>query len=77
MTHLGYIGGFKEEDFRHVAVPVRICLGSEDRLVTPEESVAASEQIPQGTFSLLEGVPHPLEKVDVELLSKEIKAFLI
>jgi len=77
MTHLGYTGGFKEEDLRHVTIPVRICLGSEDRLVTPKESIAASEQIPQGTFSLLAGVPHPLEKVDVELLSKEISSFFV
>jgi pimeloyl-ACP methyl ester carboxylesterase len=77
MTHLGYTGGFKEKDFRHVAVPVRICLGSEDRLVTLEESIAASEWIPQGTFSLFSGVSHPLEKVDFELLSKEIFSFFV
>lgn len=77
MTHLGNTGGFKEEDFRHFAIPVRICLGSEDCMVTPEESAAVSEWIPQGIFSILEGVPHPLEKVDVELLSKEISSFFV
>ncbi|MBK9255419.1 MAG: alpha/beta hydrolase [Saprospiraceae bacterium] len=75
MEDLGNTSGLKKEDFVRVGVPVRICLGSEDSMVTTEESVAVAEWIPQGTFKILAGVPHPLEKVDVDLLSKELKAY--
>jgi pimeloyl-ACP methyl ester carboxylesterase len=77
MTHLGYTGGFKEDDFRRVSIPVRICLGAEDRMISRDESIAAAEWMQQGTFRLLEGVPHPLEKVNLALLADEIKAFFI
>ncbi|MBC7884989.1 MAG: alpha/beta hydrolase [Saprospiraceae bacterium] len=72
MTHLGYTGGLTENDFSRVHIPVLICLGSDDRMVTREESEASAGWIPQGTFRLLEGVPHPLEKVDMNILAEEI-----
>lgn len=75
MLDLGHTGGLKAEDLINIQIPVNICLGSEDRMVTREESAEVAACLPNGSFTLLEGVPHPWEKVDVEILEKVMKSF--
>ena len=77
ISHLGYTGGPTEADFGRVHIPVCVCLGSEDRMVTKEESEYASGCMPGGVFKLLEGLPHPLEKVDISILAEEISCFFM
>jgi pimeloyl-ACP methyl ester carboxylesterase len=72
MTELGNNGGLKDEDFGSIYIPIHIWLGSEDRMVTKEESLAVSDRVQNATFRILESVPHPLEKLDMEFLAKEI-----
>ena len=72
MTELGNKGGLKEEDLRNIDIPIHIWLGLEDRMVTKEESLAVSNRIKTATFRILESMPHPLEKLDMEFLAEEI-----
>ncbi|MBK8623477.1 MAG: alpha/beta hydrolase [Saprospiraceae bacterium] len=73
MTDLGREGGIPVADLNKLDLPVHICLGSEDRMVTREESVFVAGHIPGAHFALLADTPHPLEKVNMKLLAGEIR----
>jgi pimeloyl-ACP methyl ester carboxylesterase len=77
MIQLGDLGGMKTADLAIISVPVNVCLGSEDRMVTLEESTFVAQNIPEGTLTLLSGLQHPLEKVDLNLLANEIKNWFL
>lgn len=72
ITHLGYTGGLKESDLRRVELPVLVCLGSADRMVSVEESESAATWMPAGRYHVLQDVPHALEKVDTDTLVQVI-----
>ncbi|MBK8555959.1 MAG: alpha/beta fold hydrolase [Lewinellaceae bacterium] len=61
---LGHGHALTDEDFRRIQQPVTILLGSEDNMVTREESEHVAGVLPHGTFRLLEGVKHPIEGVE-------------
>ena len=53
-----------------ITCPVRIGLGAEDNMVTPEESRAAAALLPQGRFEVLPDTRHPFEQVDVRRVAE-------
>lgn len=55
-----------------VAAPVRLLVGSRDDSVTLEESQRFAEAMPRGEAVLLDGVPHPIEKVPLDLLLAQL-----
>ena len=57
-----------EKDLKQINTPVVIGLGSLDQMVGQEESLWASEQLPNADLEILEGVEHPIQKVDNEVL---------
>ncbi len=63
------------EDLGQIKQEVLIGLGSEDRMVTLEESEKAAEALTQGRLLSLAGQPHPIEKVDFSVLAHSIKNF--
>ena len=64
-----------DEDFAQIRSQVLLALGDQDNMVTKEESFHVEKQIPNARFLKLKDTPHPLDKVSVELLSKEIRAY--
>lgn len=58
-----------ETTLAKVRIPVNLLRGELDAMVTKSESVQAAETIPQGTFHSLPNTPHPLEKIDPQLLA--------
>ena len=74
---LGLANGEKlqDEDFSKISHKVLICLGSLDRMVSKEESEHAVKVLPNAAFRLMEDFKHPIEKVDFNKLSEEIKTF--
>jgi pimeloyl-ACP methyl ester carboxylesterase len=58
-----------------VAAPVRLLVGSRDDSVTHEESQRFAEAMPRGEAVLLDGVPHPIEKVPLDLLLSHLTEF--
>ncbi|MEL6811514.1 MAG: alpha/beta fold hydrolase, partial [Bacteroidota bacterium] len=63
-------------DFRDIQCPVLIIRGSEDPMVSLEESETAAEQLPHGNFRMLEDTPHPIEKVNIKTLAKTLTLFI-
>jgi hypothetical protein len=44
-------------------------------MVGREESERAAHALPKGKFQLLEATPHPMEKVDIEVLQAVLRIF--
>lgn len=76
MISLGAGAAHNREEWAKVSNPVCVTVGSADNMVTIEETNIMGEALPNGESRVYEGVKHPIEKVDVEFLAKEILAFL-
>jgi pimeloyl-ACP methyl ester carboxylesterase len=57
------------------AIPHEVCIGigSLDNMVTIEESENAASHLPNGRLKIIEDVKHPIEKVDMQILTTFIK----
>ncbi len=75
MHDLGHGGGLMEEDFRKIETDVLILRGSDDKMVTAESSKEVAGWLKNGTYAEIDGAPHPLEKVDMDVLVGEIVGF--
>lgn len=73
MLALGNGAALTETDFAKVQQQVIVTVGSKDRMVSTEETEAIANVLPNGQFELLEGIPHPIEKVDTAFLAEKIK----
>lgn len=54
---------------------VKLCLGGKDTMVSKEETLAVSKKIQGSEFKILDGIPHPIEQVPVDLLKSLIDEF--
>jgi shikimate kinase/esterase/lipase len=75
MLELGKGAGLSSEDFAGITQEVLITVGSKDRMVGQEESETVANLLPNGKFELLEGFKHPIEQVDLAILTEKITAF--
>jgi shikimate kinase len=75
MLELGGGAALSSDDFSSITNEVLITVGSKDRMVSQEESETVANVLPNGRFELLEDVKHPIEQVDLGLLSKKVLAF--
>lgn len=53
-----------------------ISIGEKDKMVSQEETLLVANSLPNATFKQYENLEHPFEKIDYELLSKDIIEFL-
>jgi pimeloyl-ACP methyl ester carboxylesterase len=60
-----------------IAVPVQVLVGDADHTVGNESGVALAAQLPNGRYETLVATPHPLERVDLNLLSARIRTFAL
>lgn len=65
---LGNGEAMTSDTFAQVSCPVLIGLGSNDHLVTVEESAAMADLLPNGRLEILPEVKHPFEQVDLGIL---------
>ena len=54
-------------------IPVKLMVGDRDATVSIEETVAAFRALPNGQLAVLPGIAHPLERVPVDLLLREMR----
>jgi len=57
-----------DTDFKNIHTPVVIGLGSEDNMVSYDESAYVVGLIPNATFVTLPGVKHPIDQVELSTL---------
>lgn len=76
MVGMGNGARLKEEDLKQINQKVLIGIGSEDRMVTMEESEKAANLLSNGTLKKIEGFHHPIGKNDPNELGKIIIDFM-
>jgi len=75
MISLGKNKTLKDEDYQFIENEVLVSAGDRDSMVSIEETVEAYRKLKNGKLLILPGTQHPIEKVDTERLSSEIKMF--
>ena len=73
MLALSEGGSLEEEELKSLSQEVILGVGGQDKMVTVEESEHISKLIPGGQFKLIEGFPHPIDRIDAIELSNYIK----
>jgi pimeloyl-ACP methyl ester carboxylesterase len=63
-------------DLGQVSCPVLLLVGSDDAMVTHDECVEAVDAMPDARQVVLPGAPHQYERMDTEVLAREIGPFL-
>ena len=76
MAALGNGQALKKKDLQTISVPTLIGIGSEDRMVTIAESKFASEALGNAHLKVIEGFPHPIEKIDFREMAEVIRGFI-
>jgi len=77
MTDMGADSPIKPADYPQIATPCLLMLGDRDKMVTLEETLAVYKSLPNARMTMLPGTPHPIERVDSELVSFLLKRFLL
>jgi pimeloyl-ACP methyl ester carboxylesterase len=57
-------------------VPVQVLVGDADSMAGTEAGTALAAKLPRGHYEVLAATPHPLEQVDIPLLSRKIREFV-
>lgn len=77
MIELGNNPLLVKDTLREVTIPVTISWGTEDNMVTQEESEKTTFSLPKGDFHVFNGFKHPIEQVNLNELATTLeKAFL-
>jgi len=50
-------------------------LGDRDKMVSQEETARIQKSIPNAQLAILPGTPHPIEQVDISLLTGHLRHF--
>lgn len=74
MKQLGNQPLLNQRTLANIAVPTTILRGDQDQMVSREESETAAAHMPKADFLELSNTPHPIEKVDPEVLIKQLRA---
>lgn len=76
MTALGEKPALQSAEMERLSLPVHLLLGSEDVMVTKEETMAVQAQIPGSELTIVEGWPHPIDRIDANDLAEVILSLL-
>ncbi len=72
MFDLGHGGALTADDFGQIETEILILRGSEDKMVSANAAKEVESLLRNGTYRELAGAPHPLEKVDIDVLVREM-----
>lgn len=72
MRRLGDRPALSETDFAQITIPVKLLLGSEDVMVTHDETEKVQALLPNATFEVINGWQHPIERIEAEALADKI-----
>ena len=76
MLELGDQPALTNEELESIAIPVTLLLGSEDTMVTVEETMVVKQQLPHATFEQVQGWQHPIERVNKAELAEKLTTIL-
>ncbi len=76
LLQLGRNNTLKPGDYADISIPCLLLLGDKDKMITLDETVAVQQALPNAEFKLLPDIVHPIEQVDIWLLSSLINEFV-
>jgi esterase/lipase len=76
MLELGDQPALSDTELTYIDIPVTLLLGSEDVMVTVEETTVVQQQLPHATFGQVQGWQHPIERVNKEELAQKLTSIL-
>lgn len=76
MLDLGNVPALTQDDFAQIENQIQLGLGDKDNMVSIEETIIAYRLLKNGRLAVLPNTLHPYNKVDVNRLAFEIKAFI-
>ncbi|WP_018476286.1 alpha/beta fold hydrolase [Pontibacter roseus] len=77
MRHLGEHPPLTADTLPQVSNPVQVSVGDQDTMVSLEETAWAFRHLPNARLLVLPATRHPLELVDLQRLSHEIRQYFI
>ena len=77
MLALGQSPLLSVEVLANIQNPSLVCIGDADQMVGLAETTQSAEALPNGQLRVLEQTPHPLEKIEVSVLTTLLCSFLI
>jgi pimeloyl-ACP methyl ester carboxylesterase len=69
MTLLGEGAALTQDHFTSIENDVLVCIGSQDHMVTIQESERTAHHLKNGRLKIIEGFKHPLEAIDQNVLA--------
>lgn len=75
LTHIGQ-NPITNQHLNIIQIPVQICVGSADQMVTQDETIAAALQIVSANSSILDEQPHKIEKMNGGVVADSIQQFI-
>lgn len=60
-----------------IPIPVRLCIGDRDRMVSVEETQTIGRAIPGADVVVMPDTQHPIERVDLDALMEQITTWLV
>ena len=64
------------ETWPRITLPVRMSIGDRDTTVSIEETLTAVRALPMGELEVIPGLPHAIEKMDLDLVARSVVEFL-
>ena len=75
MLAMGERSPLSADDFAAIMQPVRLAVGDRDTMVTVAETTTVYRQLPHASLAVLPSVQHPIEKIAVDDLAREVDLF--
>ncbi|MGJ3233621.1 alpha/beta fold hydrolase [Marivirga sp.] len=76
MRDLGQNPILTTENIHAIDLPIRLSLGDQDHMVSFEETIAFYKSLSKGEFQVFPHCPHPIEKVNADILASSIREFM-
>lgn len=76
LERLGQQNELNAEDHKEIKQPVLVMLGDRDKMVGLDETVATYKLLSNAQLAILPGTPHPIEQVNMELISFLLRKFI-
>jgi esterase/lipase len=77
MLELGNGKHMSEKEFASITHPVKLAIGTNDHMVTIDETRSIANILPCGELLLLENWAHPIEKLDLQKIRTELLDFIV
>lgn len=75
MRRMGESNPLTLSDFEKIQHPVMITIGDSDKMVSQQETEAVKQALPLSYYLVFPETQHPIEKLDLNRLSAELKVF--